>query len=278
MAESMHQLLPKLKSLRLSGILATLEVRNQQAIQDKCTYVEFLERLLEDEVERRSQKQLALRLRRSNLDMIKTLEAFDFSFNAQSINRKQIYDLATCAFVEKTEAVFIVGPSGVGKTHLAQALGHEAARRGHDVLFARAAQMLQHLYGGRADGTHEKRLLSYVRPDVLILDDFGLKPMRPPASEDLYDVIDGRYNRGSIILTTNRAFSEWPELFDQPILASAAIDRIAHGATQITITGESFRARGSRGDRERDKEKAPTPAGSGTRAEEAKRAAAPAKR
>jgi DNA replication protein DnaC len=238
------QLLPKLKSLRLSGILATLEVRNQQAIQEKCTYVEFLQKLLEDEVERRNQKQLALRLRRSDLDPNKTLETFDFHFNG-SINRQAIYDLATCGFVERSESVFILGPAGVGKTHLAQALGHEAVRRGRDVLFLRTSQMLSHLNGGRADATYERRLLTYLRPEVLILDDFGLKPMRPPGSEDLYEVIDGRYGKGSIVLTSNRAFSEWPELFDQPILASAAIDRLAHGATQITITGDSFRVRGS---------------------------------
>jgi len=237
------QLLPKLKSLRLSGILATLDVRNQQAIQEKCTYVEFLEKLLEDEVERRNQKQLELRLRRSSLDPAKTLETFDFHFNP-SINRQAVYDLAACTFVEKTECVFILGPAGVGKTHLAQALGHEAVRRGYDVLFTRASSMLAHLNGGRADGTYERRLASFVRPDVLIVDDFGLKPMRPPASEDLYEVIDGRYGKGSLVLTTNRAFDEWPELFDQPVLASAAIDRLAHGATQITITGDSFRARG----------------------------------
>jgi DNA replication protein DnaC len=241
--EGIHQLLPKLKNLRLSGILATLEVRNHQAIHEKCTYVEFLEKLLEDEVERRTQKQLALRLRRSGLDPTKTLETFNFQFNA-SVNRQQVYDLATCAFVEKAEGVFIQGPAGVGKTHLAQALGHEALRRGCDVLFMRTSQMLAHLNGGRADGSYERRLLSLVRADVLILDDFGLKPMRPPGSEDLYEVIDGRYGRGSMILTTNRAFSEWPELFDQPVLASAAIDRLAHGATQITITGDSYRAKG----------------------------------
>jgi DNA replication protein DnaC len=106
--------------------------------------------------------------------------------------------------------------------------------------------MLMHLYGGRADGTYERRLQNYLRPEVLILDDFGLKPMRPPAGEDLYEVIDGRYQRASTILTTNRAFSEWPELFDQPILASAAIDRLAHGVTQVTITGDSYRAKGPR--------------------------------
>ena len=141
-----HQLLPKLKSLKLSGILATLEVRNQQAIQEKCTYMEFLERLLEDEVERRGQKQLELRLRRSSLDPTKTLEAFDFSFNP-SIHRQQIFDLATCSFVERAEAVWILGPSGVGKSHLAHALGHEAVRRGYDVACVRTSAMLAHLNG-----------------------------------------------------------------------------------------------------------------------------------
>jgi DNA replication protein DnaC len=240
-----HQLLPKLKSLKLSGILSTLEVRNQQAIQEKCTYTEFLERLLEDEVERRGQKQLALRLRRSSLDPTKTLETFDFSFNP-TINRRQIYDLATCSYVERAEGVWILGPSGVGKSHLAHALGHEAVRRGYDVLCVRTSKMLLHLNGGRADGTYERRLQGYLRPELLVLDDFGLKPMRPPAAEDLYEVIDGRYQRTSTILTTNRAFSEWLELFDQPVLGSAAIDRLAHGTTQITITGDSYRAKGPR--------------------------------
>lgn len=137
--ESLHHLLPKLKSLRLSGILQTLEVRNQQAIQEKCTYVDFLERLLEDEVERRNQKQLSLRLRRSGLDATKTMESFDFHFNV-SINRQEIYDLATCRYVERAEGIWLVGPAGVGKSHLAQALGHEAVRRGSEVLFLRTSR------------------------------------------------------------------------------------------------------------------------------------------
>jgi DNA replication protein DnaC len=241
--ELKSQLIPKLKNLRLSGILETLEVRNQEAIQEKCTYVEFLQKLLEDEVERRGQKQLSLRLRRSGLNSDKTLEAFDFSFNP-TIKRQQVFDMATCAFVERAESVFLLGPAGVGKSHLAQALGHEACRRGHDVVFAKTGAMLSHIHAGRADGTYERRLASYQRPDVLILDDFGLKPMRPPAAEDLYEVIEGRYGRGAIVLTTNRAFNEWPELFDNPVLASAALDRLAHGATQIVITGDSYRAKG----------------------------------
>lgn len=258
----MNSLLPKLKNLRLSGILATLEVRNRQAIDEKCAYVDFLERLLEDEIERRNQKQLSSRLRRSNLDPTKTLETFDFGFNA-SLNRQQIYDLATCAYVERSEALLLFGPAGVGKSHIAQALGHEAVRRGKDVLFVRTSAMLAHLHGGRADGTYERRLLVYLRPDVLILDDFGLKPMRPPQSEDLYEVIDGRYQKGSILATTNRAFAEWPELFDQPVLASAAIDRLAHGATHLVMTGDSYRAKGMRAkaDAVEAARKRPAPAG-----------------
>jgi len=239
------QLTPKLKSLRLSGILETLDVRNKQALEERCSYVEFLQKLLEDEVERRGQKQLIQRLRRSQLDPAKTLETFDFSFNP-SINRRQVYDLATCAFIDKAEAIFLLGPAGVGKTHLAQAFGHQALRRGCDVFFTRASNMLQSLHAGRADGSYERRLAYLQTVDVLILDDFGLKPMRPPAPEDLYEVIEGRYGKRPIVLTTNRAFEEWPELFENSVLASAALDRLAHGATQCVIQGDSFRAKGPR--------------------------------
>ncbi len=233
--EMRSQLLPKLKSLRLSGVLETLEVRNRQAIEEKCSYTEFLLKLVEDEVERRGQKQLSVRLRRSRLDPMKTLETFDFGFNPN---------------VERSEPVFLLGPAGVGKSHLAQALGHEAVRRGYDVIFTRTSEMLLSLHGGRADGSYARRLALYQNVDVLIVDDFGLKPMRPPAPEDLYEVIDGRYGKGAIIVTTNRAFDEWPELFDNSVLASAALDRMAHGATQIVITGDSFRAKGPRGRKE----------------------------
>jgi DNA replication protein DnaC len=240
-----HQLVPKLKSLRLSGILETLELRNRQAVDEQLSYVAFLQRLLEDEIERRAQKQLALRLRRASFDLEKSLEGFDFGFNP-SINRHQIIDLATGSFIERHENVLIQGPAGVGKSHLAQALGHEACRRGFDVLFTSASRMLAHLNGGRADGTYERRLATYLRADLLIVDDFGLKPLHPPAPEDLYEIVNERYEKGSLIVTSNRAFSEWPDLFQSPLLASAALDRLAHNAHQITITGDSYRAKGKR--------------------------------
>jgi DNA replication protein DnaC len=236
------QLIPKLKALRLSGILETLDVRNRQAIEEKLAYVEFLERLLEDEVERRGQKQLLLRLRRASFSVEKTLEGFDWSFNP-NINRQEVFDLATCTWIERKEVLLLVGPSGVGKSHLAQALGHEACRRGYDVVFTPVAKMLSALHGGRADGTYDRRLATFLRPDLLILDDFGLRPLRGLEAEDLYQVISERYERGSNLVTSNRDFVEWPEAFvDNPLLASAALDRLAHRAHRISITGASFRA------------------------------------
>jgi DNA replication protein DnaC len=239
--ELKHQLTPHLKQLRLSGVLESLEIRHRQAIDDKWSYIEFLERLLQDEVERRGQKQLQLRLRRSTLDTTKSLETFDFSFNP-TINRQQLLNLAAGDYIREKRNVIICGPTGVGKSHLAQALGQEACRRGLQVLLINAYKMLQHLLGGRADDSLERRLKTYLRPDLLILDDFGLKPLQAPAPTDLYDVINERYERGSILLTSNRPPGEWPGLFGDPLLAAAGIDRLAHRAEIIIIRGDSFRA------------------------------------
>jgi DNA replication protein DnaC len=238
-------LTPKLKHLRLSGILATLEARHRQAIDGQWSYVEFLERLLEDEVERRAQKQLVGRVRRAALTTSKTLESFDWSFNP-SINRQQVLQLASCDFVRRKRNCLICGPTGVGKSHLAHAVAHEACRQGFEVLLVNTHKMLAHLHGGRADGTWEKRLASYVRPALLVLDDFGLKPLTDPAPSDIYDVINERYEVGSILVTSNRAPSEWPDLFGNPLLASAGLDRLAHHAETVVITGRSFRAHGRR--------------------------------
>jgi DNA replication protein DnaC len=242
--ELTHQVSAQLKRLRLSGGVETLEARQRQAIDGKWSYVDFLARLLEDELERRAQKQLALRVRRSSLTSTKTLEGFDFSFNL-SINRQQILQLASGDYIRQKRNVLMCGPSGVGKSHLAQALGPEACRQGYDVVFITTHKMLQHLNGGRADGSYARRLETYLRPDVLILDDFGLRALTAPSPEDMYEIIAERYEKGSIVLTSNRAPSEWPDLFGNPLLASAGLDRLAHHAESVVITGRSFRAAGS---------------------------------
>jgi DNA replication protein DnaC len=237
---SLQQLVPQLKQLRLSGILDGLEVRTEQAVSEQWSHLEFLTRLLQDEVERRNQKQLAMRVRRGGLSAGKTLTSFDFGFNP-SINRQLVHELATCTFVRQHRNVLLCGQTGVGKTHLAQALAHEAARQGYDVLVTGAHQMLVHINAGRADASYERRLAGYVKPALLVLDDFGLKPLPPSGSADLYDVIDQRYEAGSIILTSNRAPDEWPEVFNDPLLASAGLDRLGDRAYLLTITGRSFR-------------------------------------
>jgi len=201
-----------------SGIL---EVRNQQAITEKWSYLEFLTRLVQDEVERRGHKQLDLRIRRSGISTAKTLESFDFSFNP-TINRQQVYDLATCEFIRQHRNALICGQTGVGKSHLVQSVAHEAARKGFDVLFTTAHALLSHLHAGRADGTYERRLASYLKPHLLVIDDFGLKPLpQPYGAADLFDIIDGRYEKASIALTSNRSPAEWHDLFGDPLLASA---------------------------------------------------------
>ena len=240
------ELVPYLKQLRLSGILDSLEARNRQALDGKLAYTEFLALLIEDEVARREQKKFALRLRRAAFRASKTLDQFDFERLPQ-LNRALVHELATGRYLDERVPVLIVGPCGTGKSHLAQALGHCAIRQGVDVLFTTCAQLVAAMNAARATGAYERKLASLARVPLLVIDDFGLKPLRPPADEDLHDLIAERYETAATIVTSNLDFTEWDQgLPRQPPARlghsrSAAPQRLLPGARRSVVSGAETR-------------------------------------
>jgi len=237
----MPELSPMLKQLRLSGILDSLETRNREAIAGKLAYTDFLALLIADEIARRENKKFTTRVRRAGFRSHKTIEQFDFDF-IPTLNRAVINDLATCRFVEERANVLIAGECGTGKSHLAQALGHCAVRKGYDVSFCSQTQLLGALNAARATATYERRFQALVRVPVLIIDDFALKPLRSPADEDLHDLIAERYERSTTVITSNLDLNEWGDAFPNRLLGAATIDRLRHGAHCLSLEGESYRA------------------------------------
>jgi DNA replication protein DnaC len=235
-----HPLLPKLKELRLSGMVDTLDERAQMAKLQNLTPVDFLALLLDDEIDRRQQRKHERLERSAGFDNIKLLSQFDFAA-VPCLDRSLALEMATCQFVQNKHNWVLCGPTGVGKSHLATAIGYEAIKREMTVLFLSASTLLADLMTGRADGSHAKRMTSITRCDLLIIDDFGLRQLTETGADDLYEIIHSRYERGSIIITSNRSPSEWPDLFGNPLIASAALDRLTHHARISVITGESYR-------------------------------------
>jgi DNA replication protein DnaC len=241
-----HPLLPKLRRLKLSGMVLTLDTRAAQAVERGLTPVEFLALLLDDELERRDQQRLARQLAWAGCDGQKTLAHFDFTA-APGVNRTLIQDLATCTFVARHENLLICGPTGVGKSHLANALVFEAVKRGYRALIRSTHRLLAELHASRATGAHPRLLSRVLGVDLVVLDDFGLQPLSAQGIHDLYEIISERYERKSLIVTSNRAFEEWAEVFSgNDLLAGAALDRLTHHAHTLIVRGQSYRQRGRR--------------------------------
>ena len=234
------QLEPMLKQLRLSGILDSLEARNRHAIESKLAYTDFLALLIQDEVARRDQRQFAQRLRKAQVLNDKTLERFDFK-HSLTLNHALIAELATCRFVAEHAPVLIAGPTGTGKSHLAQALAHCALRQGYDVLFTTHSKLLGQLHAARATNAYERKLQQLTKIDLILIDDFGLRPMRSPQDEDFHDLMAERYERAAVIMTSNLDFAEWGAAFPNKLLGAATLDRLRDRAYRIVLDGESHR-------------------------------------
>jgi DNA replication protein DnaC len=228
------------RSLHLSGLLQSLELRLHEAEANRLPYAQFLELLFQDEINVRHQRFISRRQKLANFRELRSLESFDFQFNP-AINRAQIYELATGRFVTDRRDVLLVGPPGVGKSHLVQAIGREVLKAGFLVLYRSIFDLVRELLSQDTQAAEGRLLSRYLKPDLVIIDDMGLKVLPQKSGEILLEIIMRRYENRSTMMTSNRPIEEWGKLLNDVPAASAILDRLLHHAEIIPINGRSYR-------------------------------------
>jgi DNA replication protein DnaC len=231
--------------MKMDHLAAQLDAVCEQASKKELGYREFLTEALDSEWKGRHRKGVESRLKMARFPWIKTLDQFDFSFQP-SIDKKVIRELSTLAFVDRAENVIILGPPGVGKTHLAIALGVKAVEAGHKVLFLTLEAMITRLTRARLENRSDRQLQQFVYPKVLIIDEMGYLPMNREEAGMLFRLLNRRYEKVCLIITSNKSFVDWGELFNDHVLATAILDRLLHHCTTINIKGESYRLKEKR--------------------------------